>query len=469
MGTLQKVEAAISSKVAIKNAIESKGVVVGNIPFDEYAGKIEEIGKEEEYLDDVIFIDYDGTVVYSYTAQEFLQLAELPENPTHEGLTSQGWNWTLAEAKAYVTDAGGLVIGQQYITSDGKSRFYISLDDVNHLSPTVQAIANDVVDWGDGSEPETFVSNGYKTHTYTSVGDYVITLASNSPTHGLVAQPITAQTTEKIFYFSKVKKIHLGNVYSSLVAYTFQNYTGLEYVTLPNNITSFSAGAFADRCVNLKACVLPINFVTLGNITFSYNTSIKIISFDRAATCGISCFTQLQSLRRLCLPVGMVTTWGGNSAFSYAGHLKRVEIPNDYTSLVNNVFQRCTLLEKIKLSNSLTTLNSYVLSDCYVLKHVTIPPEVVTIGERAFQGTPITSITIPSKVTQINNYAFYTCTFLKDVYVLPTIPPTIGTGIFQSTSIEKIYVPQGFLSAYQSASNWSAYADHMVEYNFNNN
>ena len=48
---------------------------------------------------DVIFIDYDGTIVYSYTAEEFANLIALPDNPTHEGLVSQGWNWTLSDAK----------------------------------------------------------------------------------------------------------------------------------------------------------------------------------------------------------------------------------------------------------------------------------------------------------------------------------------------------------------------------------
>ena len=46
---------------------------------------------------DVNFYDYDGTVLYAYTAQEALALSALPEAPTHEGLTFQGWNRTLAQ------------------------------------------------------------------------------------------------------------------------------------------------------------------------------------------------------------------------------------------------------------------------------------------------------------------------------------------------------------------------------------
>ena len=44
----------------------------------------------------VYFIDYDGTILHDYTETEAQALEALPANPTHTGLTSQGWNWTLA-------------------------------------------------------------------------------------------------------------------------------------------------------------------------------------------------------------------------------------------------------------------------------------------------------------------------------------------------------------------------------------
>lgn len=46
----------------------------------------------------VNFRDYDGTIVQSYSAADFAALTAMPENPSHDGLTSQGWNWTLAKA-----------------------------------------------------------------------------------------------------------------------------------------------------------------------------------------------------------------------------------------------------------------------------------------------------------------------------------------------------------------------------------
>lgn len=55
---------------------------------------------------DVNFYDYDGTLLHSYTDQEALALTSLPENPSHSGLTAQGWNWSLSDMKSQVQSMG---------------------------------------------------------------------------------------------------------------------------------------------------------------------------------------------------------------------------------------------------------------------------------------------------------------------------------------------------------------------------
>ena len=78
---------------------------------------------------DVIFYDYDGTVITQYSSAHFAALTELPPNPTHDGLTAKGWNWTLSDAKAYVAEYGKLNIGQMYVPTDGKTKIYITIPD----------------------------------------------------------------------------------------------------------------------------------------------------------------------------------------------------------------------------------------------------------------------------------------------------------------------------------------------------
>ena len=46
-------------------------------------------GVVEADWNDVCFWDYDGTLLYSYSAADFANLSELPANPSHDGLTAK--------------------------------------------------------------------------------------------------------------------------------------------------------------------------------------------------------------------------------------------------------------------------------------------------------------------------------------------------------------------------------------------
>ena len=120
-----------AAKTAIANAITAKGGTVSSGDgLEDFASDIASIpsgGGGSQPQKDINFYDYDGTIVNSYTAAEFAELSSFPNNPAHEGLTAQGWNWTLSDAKTYVAANGKLDIGQMYITSDGKTRLYIRL------------------------------------------------------------------------------------------------------------------------------------------------------------------------------------------------------------------------------------------------------------------------------------------------------------------------------------------------------
>jgi hypothetical protein len=54
----------------------------------------------------------------------------MPANPdrTSEGLTAEGWNYTLSQAQTEVGSMGYLAIGQTYQTTDGKTHIFINLD-----------------------------------------------------------------------------------------------------------------------------------------------------------------------------------------------------------------------------------------------------------------------------------------------------------------------------------------------------
>ena len=85
---------------------------------------------------------------------------------------------------------------------------------------------------------------------------------------------------------------------------------------------------------------------------------------------------------------------------------------------------------------------------------------VKIISENAFYGCPtITTITLPSSITNIEKYAF-NCKNLKIVYCKPITPPTIDSHIFgYDATINTIYVPTESVDLYKSAINWSNHFD----------
>lgn len=88
---------------------------------------------------------------------------------------------------------------------------------------------------------------------------------------------------------------------------------------------------------------------------------------------------------------------------------------------------------------------------------------ITTIGDYAFYGcTNLQSVSIPNSVINIGLSSFSECTNLRDIYLFPSIAPTLK-GTSAIPSIATIHVPVGCGTAYKSATNWSSHANRIVE------
>lgn len=101
---------------------------------------------------------------------------------------------------------------------------------------------------------------------------------------------------------------------------------------------------------------------------------------------------------------------------------------------------------------------------------LTIPEGVTTIGI-GFQSTfnaggsvaKSMTFTLPTTLTNINTSAFSgTSTYPVNLICLSETPPNM-TSSYSLSYVGTITVPKGSLEAYQSATNWSKWADNMVE------
>lgn len=387
---------------------------------------------------DVDFIDYDGQLVYSYTAQEFLALTELPANPTNKGLVAQGWNWTLADAKEIVAEYGFLVIGQNYTTSDGRTRYYLEIPSQPagyqyKANLTLIATAKNGVRiyWGDGTE-SIWTGNANVAasmeHYYTSGGKYVIeleVLSGQITTIGGRSSNSRILGNNRIMQY--VKKVEIGDNVVGIGYCPFRGANQLQSISIPITVTSlddYNETAFESRV--LTGLVFPKNLTTNRyRWMFPNQMCIKYISIPKGMhNFALGSGAVPQCLRKLLIP----------SLEPYSG--------------VNLTVQ---------------------LSDCPTLTHYYIGGTYTSILTDSMRSSAVKKLWIPASVTSIAATAFIYNWHLAEVHLRPTSPPTLANAnAFGSSPTTCVfYVPysvdHSILSAYQTATNWSTYADRMQE------
>ena len=110
----------------------------------------------------------------------------------------------------------------------------------------------------------------------------------------------------------------------------------------------------------------------------------------------------------------------------------------DYT------FYGCSVLTSLTLPSGLTEIGEGAFAECSGLTSITLPSGVTSIGECAFiHCSGLTSITLPSGVTKIGNDAFQYCSGLTSL-TLPSGLTEIGHGAFQYCSgLTSLTLPSG--------------------------
>ena len=358
---------------------------------------------------DITFYDYDGTIVTSWTLEELATKTALPDYPSHNGLTCQGWNWSLAGLK---TTNRKMNVGAMYITDDGKTRIYIRLEE-GRTSPMLGVCPNGTVtvDWGDGTTPDTLTGTDVTTvkwtpnHAYAVPGEYVIKLTVDGTmgfygefsltSASAILRYSSSDDNRNYVYRSSVQKIEIGNGITSIDGSSFYSCYSLASITMPNSITSIKESIFYS-CYSLTSITIPDSVTNIGKSIF-------------------------------------------NSCYSLAS----ITIPNGITSVGDSAFHNCRSLASITIPNGITSVGDSIFNSCYSLASITIPNGITSIGDSAFKNC-----------RGVVFYDFTACT---------TVPTLASTTAFTGIPADcKIRVPAALVNAWKAATNWSTYADHIV-------
>jgi len=256
----------------------------------------------------------------------------------------------------------------------------------------------------------------------------------------------------------------------------------VEYIIVPDTVTEFQKQAFS-CCYALKDIDMGNGVTTIGNWVFYDNPSLKSISFPASVTTmgrGVmqhcvnlehfgypinweeansygEVFKECSKLTQIDVPEGTVLI--PNYAFANCPDLKKITLPEGLERIYHHAFSNCTGLTEMVYPSTIKTVGG--INGCTGIKEIVIPEGANCIGTHAFDSVPLTTLTIPGSVVQINDYAFYNCADLKTL-VFNNGLETIGLHAFDKcSSLTALPLPDSVVSignyAFANCSNLSEF------------
>ena len=227
--------------------------------------------------------------------------------------------------------------------------------------------------------------------------------------------------------------------------YAFYGCSGLTSLTIPSSVTEIGWHAFED-CSSLTSLTIPSSVTSIGSWAFSGCSGLTNLTIPSSVTeIGDAAFRDCSGLTSFTIPFGVTSI--GSWAFSGCSGLTSFTIPSSVTSIGSKAFSGCS---------GLTNLY-YIIDDeieTYLSKgHPNIG---VNCGiEYYLNDKKITSVVIPSTITELGKYAFQNCRDLTSVYVSWPVPLSASSA-FSGADISKctLYVPQGTEQDYWLSPGW---------------
>ena len=224
--------------------------------------------------------------------------------------------------------------------------------------------------------------------------------------------------------------------------------SGIEAITVPmyingSRVTKIGANAFGSQ-PTLTSITIPSSVTSIYEGVFGGCSGLREIIVDEANPSYKS-------------KGGLLLDEAGSRLLRCPRGLTSVTIPEGVTSIYcssvySSAFKDCTSLTSVTIPSSMTSIVNYAFSSCSSLTSVTISEGVTSIENYAFSScSSLTSITIPSSVTSIGEGAFKGCTSLTSV-TIPEGVTSIGKSTFEGClNLVKVVIPSSVISVSNNA------------------
>ena len=245
--------------------------------------------------------------------------------------------------------------------------------------------------------------------------------------------------------------------------------------------------------------------VTTLNAAFSNNPVISSFNelrfFTGLQEIGISDFERCTALRSICLPATVRHIRA--HAFFTCSSLEHIDLPEQLQSIEHDAFVMAGL-RSIRIPAATTSIATTAVSACQQLTSVVVDPtnpvydsrdncnaiietqtnmmvsgstvariprSVTTLSDECFNFFNPKELTIPAQIRRIGPWTL--ATHIGRLYMESPVPPVFDSQDGTLNLIDhgdeshpepEIYVPVGSAEAYRKAEGWSAFADHIHEY-----
>ena len=246
--------------------------------------------------------------------------------------------------------------------------------------------------------------------------------------------------------------------------YAFESCSAIQSVEIPNSVKKLGNGAFS-WCSQLGRVKIGNGLTSIEDYTFA-GTALRSVTIPQNITSILDdVFVSCKNLRYVILNDGDSDLYIGHN---YSSPLF-CDCPLDsvyvgrniyYSTLSNNGYSPfyCNKsLRSVRMTNKETEISDNEFYGCANLKNVRIGNKITKIGDWAFSGcSSLDYFAFAGKVKSIGKEAFSDCTNIKKIVSLATTPPICGTQALDDINKWNctLMVPTGALSAYQAADQW---------------
>lgn len=322
---------------------------------------------------------------------------------------------------------------------------------------------------------------GFKSMVEGSISEVKI----EGMTYVCIPQQKIAKLTKGLADAKEVKipsKIYTGGVSYYVVDIersAFYGFNTLEKVVIPDSVRTIGMEAFKN-CSKLNTVELPLALVSIGEKAFENCSKLSLIVCASETPATIFENTFPVHAITIGVPQGtkdayMNAPYWGNENYSFFDSMSSIS-EGDETEEVPGIYQVLTddnnMATSVAIVDDVDVIGDFAIPKTVVHNGVEYP--VTAIAPNTFEkNVGLTSVTIPSSIDFIGEYAFAGCSNLKSITVNRSEPIDLATpasvrglqtrsdgntvfeGVDKATCI--LYVPNGSVEAYKAAEVWKEF------------